>query len=428
LLEKFKIETFPEFKEVFSNVDSCMSERSAKNKKRNTWLLWLIPLGGFVVGLVSTFLGITLPGDFLSNAKWFELLPPFQGTGVLNVLISSFFESIVFAFFAWNVSVLIHELGHAVMGWFNGFRMQYFSVGSLMIYREFGFWKTLWLKRPPAFGLYGGLLAQNDHLERRYAFMLLGGVLANGLTALIIYTALARFGLEIPPLGNPTWTSVLQVFSCWLLLINLALLFELLPIKIRGFLTDGAQLLRIVRRDPKFTRDTAISMLLAHARNGIPASAWDSKMIALATSIEDHSGSSVLAFWLAYYAAIDRNEIELAGQHIKHAFADIDSLAELERPNLHLEMAYFLAIHEGNVAEAKTALEHGHGQAVLPLVRLRAEAALAFAEQDYDEAIVKAESMLEDFRKRKEPVAARLEADQMRALITAAKQAKAQTA
>jgi hypothetical protein len=405
-----------------------MSEKSTKRGNPRKWTWFFIISISFAVGMAIQFLGISLPVDFLFNAKWFKLLPPFQGTGVLEVLVSDFFQGIVFAFFAWNLSVLIHELGHAVMGWLNGFSMQYLSVGSLMIYREMGSWKTLWLKRPIVGGSYGGLLAQNDHLERRYVFMLLGGVFANGLIALIIYTALARFGLEIPTFGNPSWISVLQVFSCWLLLINLAFLFELLPIKIRDFLTDGAQLLRIVRHDPKFTRDTAISMLLAHARNGIPASAWDSKVIALATSIEDHSGSSVLAFWLAYYAAIDRNEIDLAGQHIKQAFADIDNLTELERPNLYLEMAYFLAIHEGNVTEAKTALEHGHGQTVLLLVRLRAEAAVAFAEQDFDQAIAKAEEMLEDFKKRKEPVAARLEAEQMRALIASAKQAKAQAA
>jgi hypothetical protein len=404
-----------------------MSEKSATNRNPRKWLLWLIPVVGFVVGLVSAFFKIPLPEDFIFNAKWYELLPPFQGAGIWDSFIPSFLAGLALAFTAWYVSVLIHELGHAIMGWLNDFSIQYFSVGSLLVYRELGSWKILWLKRLTAGGLYGGLPTQNDHLERRYIFMLLGGVLANSLTALIIYAALNRFGLEISPFQSPTWSSVLQVFLCWLLIINLFLLVELLPIKTRGLYSDGAQLLRIVRRDPKFNRDRAISILLANAQNGVPASAWDSKIIVLATSIEDHSAESVLAHWLAYFAAIDCNEINMAEQHIKQAFADIDSLAELQRPNLYLEMAYFLAIHEGNVIEAKAALEHGHGQAVLPLVRLRAEAAVAFAEQDFDQAITKAESMLEDFKKLKEPVAARLEAQQMRALITSAKQVKAQS-
>jgi hypothetical protein len=373
------------------------------------------------MGLATWFLKISLP-------KWFELFPPFQRTGLSDSSIFSLFAGIMLAFLARYVSVLIHEIGHAVMGWLNGFSMQYFSVGSLMFYRELGSWKTLWLKRPTAGGLYGGLPNRNDHLERRYVLMLLGGVLANTLAALIIYAVLTRFGVEISLFRNPTWSSIFQVFLCWLLIINLMLLIQLLPMKSRGLLSDGAQLLRIVRHDPKFTRDSAITMLLSYAQNGVPASAWDSKMIALATSIEDHSAESVLAHWLAYSAAIDLNEIALAGKHIKQAFADIDTLAELQRPSLHLEMAYFLAIHEGNLTEAKAALEHGHGQAVLPLVRLRAEAAIAFAEQDFEQAITKAEEMIEDFKKRKEPVAARLEAEQMRALITSAKQAQAQSA
>src|SRR5262249_2653629 len=87
------------------------------------------------------------------------------------------------------VSVFVHELGHAVMGWRNGFVVSSFGLGFGRPFLRFRCRGTLiyFRLRPPTQGVTFTVARRLIPSRRARAAMLLGGVLANGLFGLLAW-------------------------------------------------------------------------------------------------------------------------------------------------------------------------------------------------------------------------------------------------
>ena len=207
-----------------------------------------------------------------------------------------------------------------------------------------------------------------------------------------------------------------------MLLINgLFVVTNLFPFQFTDSLTsDGYRFWRALKRDPSLTREFAISKLFYFGQSDVKPRNWDSDLLIDANAIKDETSHFVYARWFRYLNLIDCGAIESAGMAIDEAIRLIEKVPETERPNLWLEHAYFLALHRGQPEPARRSFDEAAKYTVRPMLRLRAEAAIAFAERDCPRAVEKASAALEDFKSWGEPVFAQDEAEELRALMARA--------
>ena len=93
---------------------------------------------------------------------------------------------------------------------------------------------------------------------------------------------------------------------------------------------------------------------------------------------------------MAYYAALDRGEIDRAGSHLSKALQAEDRLAKGFVEAIYLEAAYFYGALRKDLASARQFLLKGKHSLAEAHTQLRAEAAVLFAAGDINAAQAKA--------------------------------------
>lgn len=213
---------------------------------------------------------------------------------------------------------------------------------------------------------------------------------------------------------------IVSVFLSLVFLVNFALVIgNLIPSNSDFVKSDGFHLLRIIKNDPYISRDISLGILSNYVYKGVESKNWDLEIIKTANLFEK-SSNFVFAKYFLYAFLLDSGNIEEAGTALDEVIANINCVASENRTNLWLERAYFLFLHRSSMEEAQHCLEQVPPDAAWPMLQLRAEAAVAFSKQNWQEAKDKAHAALEDFKLRGEPIEAREEAEQIRDLLSRA--------
>ena len=153
-------------------------------------------------------------------------------------------------------------------------------------------------------------------------------------------------------------------------------------------------MLDLLRGRPRAERRLVALTLVAAWQDGVRPRAWEAgvveRLLALREGTEDDVGANICG----YYYALDSGQSERAGRLLDLAVSQLQGYQADLRPALLLEAAFFAARHRRNVAAARAWLEQAQGGHAERYTRLRAEAAILWAEGSYAEAAAKAEAGL----------------------------------
>ena len=289
---------------------------------------------------------------------------------------------------AW-LAILAHELGHVVGGALGRFRFHMLVVGPLRVARD-GRDGALRVGLNRSLALYGGVAAAFPTAAadpmRGLALMVAGGPLASVLLA-------AMAGLAAGAVASPGVT---------LLLIALAVMSgglacaTLVPARTGGFATDGARLLRMLRRGPDAEREAATMPLVGMMGSGVLPREWPSHLVDAALVHRDGSAEECTAWLLAYLHRLDSGQVAAAGVALDHVLALRHTYPAPFAPALDVEAAYYAAAHRGDAAGARATLAAlpARSPGVTPHDRALVEAAVLRAEGDVDGAARVARSAL----------------------------------
>ena len=375
---------------------------------------WLIAIA---IGWLLGFSGIRLPSlPFPTQMFAVLALGSYWPSFGVSLMIT-----VILLFLSVWIGIAVHELGHFIAGSLANFEAQMLVVGRFSWQRIGTRWIFEFLPTSPISGCYYGSPRNEQGLNRRFAFMILGGVTANFFIAVLSIVGLLQVGVR------ESWTmdmtALWRMLLTFLFLMNsLLAIFNLVPFWSKGnFKSDGLQLWRIARGDPNVPRDMALLMLIGSARMGVKPRDWEPHLIQVANALEDGSEEFATARFIRFTHFMDRGETQAAGVALDEAMSRIEHVNEMNRPSFWLEHANFLALHRNQPEAARRSFDEAAKYTVRPMTRLRVEAAIAFAERDWPRVMEKASAALEDFKCWGEPPAfAQDDAEELRALMARA--------
>jgi hypothetical protein len=178
-------------------------------------------------------------------------------------------------------------------------------------------------------------------------------------------------------------------------LIGIALtLTTLIPGSTSGFLSDGGQLLALLRGGARAQGNQMLALLGGTMASGTRPREWDPALIERLLAFR--KGSPEESPWnlYCYYYALDGGQIERAGEYLELALTQHQGYPSISRDALFLEGAYFEARHHHNVPAAFGWLAESTQSHIEEQTRCRAEAALLWARGRFAEAACRAEAGL----------------------------------
>jgi hypothetical protein len=291
-----------------------------------------------------------------------------------------------------------HELGHLLAGMAVGFRAWLVIIGPLKIVRE-GAALRARLNRSLVPGMVRALPTDARDLRRRLAVYVSGGPLANlflGVLCLVLALLADRTSTAATTRSRiGIWLGVIGLCNLGLFLGTIIrFLAAALPFRSSGLRSDGAQLLDLLQGRPRAERRLVAVALITAWDDGVRPRAWETGLVELLLDLREGTEDDVGANVCGYYYALDSGQTERAGRLLDLAVSQLRGHQADFRPALLLEAAFFEARHRRNVGAARARLEQAQGGHAATYTRLRAEAAILWAEGRYAEAAAKAEAGL----------------------------------
>lgn len=281
----------------------------------------------------------------------------------------------------WFVAVGVHELGHLLGGFSQGFRFVLFIVGPLKIDRHPAT-DRIRVGLNTSLELMGGVAAcmpvEETHLVAKLRWLVAGGPLASLLLAGVCVAITAWWPTEL--------------WSAWLLIIGLLSAMTgigtMVPAQNGNFVTDGKRFLELWSDTPQARRDAAMLLYLVRDQTGAPISSHASERVAATLQPVDGSLHEVGGRCLAYLWQLDRHDLPGARAQLARATALADGLPFSIGAAVALEEAFVAAWFDRDASRAREVIApHAkHWRLLSETERLRCETAIAIAEGRGDEA------------------------------------------
>ncbi len=268
--------------------------------------------------------------------------------------------------------LLTHELGHLLAGKLAGMRPFLLITGPLKITAtQRGLQVGLNTNLALAGGLAACMPASTDNLRKNLLVMTAGGPAASLLGAIL---GLSVFGLNQ---DSTFWSFVSLVFGATSLGICIVTLF---PTTTSGFMTDGAQILSLLRGGAEVEQRALLVILQAESMKGVRPRDYSPELIERLRAIRGMPLLEASTALLIYYHHFDRGDMEAARNAIESALALEKQLPEGLKQAFYLEYAFFQAAHLSDAATARQFLQKSSGALAEKHTILRSEAAVLFAE------------------------------------------------
>jgi hypothetical protein len=189
-----------------------------------------------------------------------------------------------------------------------------------------------------------------------------------------------------PTLGD-SWFSVpsaqFAVISLLLVLVNL------LPLRIRGIINDGARIGMLMTSPMQTRRWITIAALSDQHRRGKDSKLWNRHWTEAASAVRDNSMDELAANYLAYTAASSREEANAAAAHLERCLELIALFGRSTRDVLCLEAAVFTAWFRNDAEKAERWLSFIERPKLIPrLLHLRGAIALGCAQNNFGSALL----------------------------------------
>jgi len=261
-----------------------------------------------------------------------------------------------------------HEIGHLIGGMSQGMRFLMLIVGPFGWHASVAGPRFEWNTN---LALMGGLAATlptevGASLRRQMLVLVAGGPLAS-----LLLTVLA---VALASLSDPRFAA----YGIFVAATSFGIfLVTLIPVRTGGFMSDGMQIIDLLRGGSAVIERSAIMHIFAQSLDGVRPRDWDPSSIDELKRIgaDDPLRSTGAALYLLYRAMDSRNttDIERYGREIEEGLA---SYPTGFKQSLHVELA-ICGWLKGDAEAVRRHLGESRGGVVEKSRRLLAQAALA---------------------------------------------------
>jgi hypothetical protein len=277
----------------------------------------------------------------------------------------------------------LHELGHVIGGWMSGFKLYLYAVGPLMIRRR-GDRLTVSYNRSAS--LWGGVASTAPAADKIPAPADMRGIMVRVVAGGPTASVLGALALPAALLAErvPVLSTLSLFFGCVSLMIAMA---TLIPMTSGGFVSDGGRLLQLWRGGraaERWGRLAAISGL----SNSMRPRDWPTELVESVSEAGDRSYDGISGAWLRSMYHMDRGEMAEARVWLEESLADSECWPKAAQGLLHVNAAWFHALHGDGKEVARQHLELARRPGFVEKHQLHlAEAAVLLAEERKAEAI-----------------------------------------
>jgi hypothetical protein len=300
---------------------------------------------------------------------------------------------------AFLVVVAWHEGGHAVAGVSVGFDFKMYVIGPFLWEKQSTGWRFKWNKNVnTSGGLVLCLPTDTVNLNNRFTVFAAGGPLASLFLAALSYATYAVFFKHT--LTTNGGFQLLGHFFFIVALLSLLIFFATaVPMRVGGFYTDGARVLRLQRGGDAAQFENLLLKLTANTLSGVRPKSLNinelEEALAIAKRLDEPFGVYMHGF--LHQAAFDNNEIEKAEKHLLEYVNEADNFPEGVRNAVWLDAAFFYAYAKRDLEKAETFWQQFKPAAMIPQAQVFAtEAALSFLKKDKETALSKIENALKE--------------------------------
>lgn len=349
-----------------------MSEKSKKPRfEKSKILSFLVAfvVGGGIGFLVAHF---ALGADFVNfDPRWYHK------TALIPLLVFTLF-----------LVIGIHELGHVLAGFTQRFEFRFISVGPFMVEKELGRKVFKWNSN---FNTFGGLalcLPKDDvNLSKRFAIFSAGGPLASILSGFVALLILIFSPVQVTSFFTFLLDALLVTFT----VISFAIgIITSIPMHSGGFVSDGGRIVNLLSKGPKSEIEAVLLSCISKGTAGVRPALYDPEPLLKCIAFEVDSPMKPYLHSLLYNHYHDIKDLEKASFHLEEYLKAAPNLPEGYVAVLYLEKAWFEARFHKNATLAKSFYHKEKIGAIVPKSLVyRAEAAIAYAEDDKSLAQVK---------------------------------------
>lgn len=172
-------------------------------------------------------------------------------------------------------------------------------------------------------------------------------------------------------------------------------LTTMIPMRNGGFFSDGARMLNLIKGGKKAEVDLAVLTSTAASTAGIrPRELNVAPLQKILESDYEHPFIPYLHLYIYAYL-MDWGKTEEAFEHLTQAMEHIENIPAGYQATLWLELAFYQAYYQQNLAEAEAAFQQAKISAVIPKHLIyKAEAVIAWGKKDLELALIKAQNAL----------------------------------
>ena len=276
------------------------------------------------------------------------------------------------------LTIGLHELGHLLGGMSAGMRFLLLIVGPLHLTRGEGGLQLRWLFNPATLG---GIAAATPDAARPLAPQLRRLIIGGPLSSLLF----GGLGLGLSLwLGGRlgAWAFLVGGFSLLLFLATSV------PIRAGGFMSDGMQLLEMLRGGRAVEERQRVTTILSQSYAGARPRQWNKEIITQLLNQEcEEPMRRVVARLYAFFQALDEGSIEEAALHSTWLGDNFALFPQGFRQSITLELALFSVLYQNDLEVGRQWWAQSHGGVVDEARRSLAEASLALLAEDKDRAV-----------------------------------------
>lgn len=287
------------------------------------------------------------------------------------------------------LAVAVHELGHLTAGAIVGMKPGGLVIGGLTIMKSGDRYSVRFdFKRIIGGGMALPLTQKDKFTPRQFAWMVAGGPVAS-LALSVLCGTLSILQSDY----SGSWINVLF----WMALLTMTLL---IPASAGLNKSDGARLRDLLHHPDGVGPWIALVALQSDEKRGVRPRDWDPELVERALITPPDVNEYPYSELLMFYRQADLGNEAAATEHLENVLATSVRGQKLFCHACYLEASAASALMRKSAAQARVWLDRAC-KLRKPLMRDSVDAAIAIAEERYDDALIHLRKAREFFRKRK---------------------------
>jgi hypothetical protein len=273
----------------------------------------------------------------------------------------------------------LHEIGHLLGGISAGMRFLLLIVGPLHLTRGESGLQLRWRFNPATLG---GIAAATPDSARPLAPQLRCLIIGGPLSSLLFGSL--GIGLSFLLGGRlGAWAFLVGGFSLLLFLVTSV------PLRAGGFMSDGMQLLEMLRGGKAVEERQRVTTILSQSYAGTRPRHWKKEIITqlLVQECEEPMRRVVVRLY-AFFQALDEGSIEEAALHSAWLGDNFALFPQGFRQSITLELALFSVLYQNDLEVGRQWWAQSHGGIVDEARRFLTEASLALLSKEKDRAVL----------------------------------------